>query len=250
MLAIFAALNDEIRLIKAEMDIEKVIHIRPFSIFIGKYQGEKIALARTGVGKFATEAAVSYCVSDLRPSLLMDIGYAGGLDPHLNAGDIAVARGVIEESSENIWTADKALADEAINILERAGIRNHAGDLVTVDRPLTDPNEKAFVGTRFEAIACDMESSALASVAQKAALPFLVIRSILDPLDVTLPEMPEEAVAEGNVKIWAFLNYLKKNPKDIFKLPKFNHLANQARTSLTNFVKAWVTQRAAHGPIS
>lgn len=239
MLVILAALNDEIRLIRSEMALDKAIHFRPFAIFIGRYQGRDISLVRTGVGKKAMKAAISYCIKNLKPSLLMNIGYAGGIDPHLHPGDIIIATSIVDEPTERAWDIDEKLTEKTVAVSEAAGLLHHTGKIVTVDKPLTDPHQKAFTGTRFEAAACDMESAAFAKAASEAGIPFLVARAILDPLDTTLPEIPEEVINGGKLRFGRLIGHLKSNPKDILKLPRFSYLCSQARISMTNFVKEW-----------
>lgn len=240
MLTIVAALNDEIRLIKAEMEVDKAIHMRPFSIFTGKYQNKKIGLVRAGLGKEATRIALTYFLENLKPSLIINIGYAGGLDPHLHTGDIVLANSVIDEATEKIWPVDEKLILDAERISEAAGLRHHTGKMVTVDRALTDPHDKAFIGTRFEAIACEMESVMVANLSSNAKVPFFVARSIIDSLDIELPEIPEKAVISGKIRIGPLMKHLRSRPQDILKLPKFSYLANQARISMTNFVREWI----------
>lgn len=240
MLTIFGALNDEIRLIKAEMEIDKAVRIRPFLVFTGKYQGKSISLVQTGVGKQAMKDAISYCIENIKPSLLINIGYAGGLDPHMQPGDIVLASEIIDEPTEKSWNVSQELIARVVDVSKSADLRYNVGKLVTVDRPVTDPHQKAFMGTRFEAIACDMESAPFAELASSAKVPFLVARSILDSMDTALPDIPQDAVINGNVQVGALLGHLKSNPRDILKLPKFSYLCNQARIAMTTFIKEWI----------
>lgn len=239
MIAIIAALQDEIKLIKSELEVDKAIHLRPFSIYTGKYYSEKIALLRSGVGKEASRKALLYCLENLPIQSIVNIGYAGGLDPHLQTGDLVFATSIIEESTEKESKLDEMMIINAKTVAESEGQRYHTGKVVTVDKPLTDPHEKAFVGTKFEALACEMESAAIADIASEKKIPLLIARSVIDPMDVELPGIPEKAIADGDLRIGPLLRHLKSSPKDIFKLPKFSYLANQARISITNFVKAW-----------
>lgn len=240
MLTIIASLQDEIRLIKSEMEIDKAIHVRPFSIFSGKYKSKKITLVRTGMGKEQTETALNYYIKNFKSELIMNIGYSGGLDPHLHAGDISISKSVIDELSQRKIDVDENLISRAKSSAESGGLRFHIGKTVTVEKPIHGPHEKAFAGTKFEAIACDMESATIAKYASNAKIPFFVVRAVIDPMDVELPEIPESAIIEGSVKLGRFIKHLKSSPKDILKIPKLSFLANQARISITNFVKEWI----------
>lgn len=240
MLTILAALNDEIRIIRSHMEIDEVIHMRPFTISIGRYERTNIALVLAGVGREAAKTATQYCIQNLNPSIFINIGYAGGIDPRQHTGDIILPNSIIEEASGRNFEVEDDLTEKGKQIADGLGIACHSGRIVTVDRPLVTPHEKAFIGTQFEATACDMESSGIAHVATESNIPFFVARSILDPLDTTLPLIPETAIVRGKVALGALAGYLRQNPKDILKLPKFSFMCNRARDNITSFLKAWV----------
>lgn len=242
MLTILAALNDEVKLIRAEMEIDKVIHIKPLTISTGKYEDHRITLIKTGVGREAMRNAITYCVENQKPALLVNIGYAGGLDPHLHAGDIVIADSLVDEPTEKSWKPDDGLVKRSASIAESCDIRHRVGRIVTVEKSINTPHQKAFIGTRFEAIACDMESAIFAEVAIGAGIPFIVARSILDPLDTVLPEIPKEAVPDGETCIGPLLSHFKTRPKDLLMLPRYSYLANLARISMTNFIKGLIAK--------
>lgn len=233
-------MQDEIRLLKAEMDVDSAIHIKPFAIYIGKLFSEKLILVKTGVGQEATNAAFSYIKKNLKPSFILNIGYAGGLDPHLQAGDLIVAKKIIEEETEKKWDVDKKDIDKALAIAKQANLRIHKGNTITVKTPITTPHEKAFLGTKYDASACDMETSELAKLSIENNIPFISVRSVLDPMDTAIPEIPANAIVDGKVKMRNLFDHMKSNPKEIFKLPKMSYLCSQARISLTNFTKEWI----------
>jgi len=240
MLTFFAALNDEIKLIKADIEQDSAIHIKPFSIYTGKLGTQKIAIVRTGIGKENMKKAVDLSLKYIKPTLMVNIGYAGGLDPHLQAGDIVFSNQVIDEQTGETWDVETEHLKKLEELAKSLDARYHTGKSITVDKAITDPHQKAFLGTKFEAISCDMESSGLAVASKESGIPFVIVRSILDPMDILIPEIPEEAVKDGGVKVGEMLSHLKSNPKDILKLPKLSYLCSQARISLTNFIKEWV----------
>ena len=58
------------------------------------------------------------------------------------------------------------------------------GPLVTVDRLMANPKDKAKVGAQFRSIAVDLETSAVAGAAQNAHVPWVAVRAILDPMEM------------------------------------------------------------------
>jgi len=61
------------------------------------------------------------------------------------------------------------------------------GPMVTVESLVSDPKAKAQVGAQYGAIAIDLETVAVAETSQLNKVPWVVVRAILDPMEVTLP---------------------------------------------------------------
>jgi hypothetical protein len=93
------------------------------------------------------------------------------------------------------------------------------------------PGDKAAAGPRPGALALDLESAAFAQVCRAAALPFLVVRAILDPLNLSLPQ--PTGGSQTRIKI-------------SWKTPPLREFADRARASLTAFAIAWLDDMAGN----
>lgn len=120
--------------------------------------------------------------------VLVSFGIAGGLAPYLEPGDVVIATGVRDPeghitATDRIWTA------RLNHAVARLGLRPYSGRLLGNNRPIYDPvaKHKAFDATG--ALAVDMESHAVAAVAEKHSLPFIAIRVVADPADVAVPRL-------------------------------------------------------------
>lgn len=125
---------------------------------------------------------------------LVSWGTAAGLAPGLSPGDLVLAQTVCSQAgdafqSDPVW---------------REGLRNRlAGRLVIHDGPLAesrgllvDRQAKQRVFEASGAVACDMESAAIAAVAAEYGLPLLVVRVIVDDATMVLPPAARAAVSE------------------------------------------------------
>ena len=132
---------------------------------------------RTGGGTPAgAEAAAKQLVSE-GATALVSFGLAGGLDPALRPGAVIIPSVVL--STGRRFSADAALADRF------GGLTGHtslAGQTVA-----SDAAEKQRLRAAMQADAIDLESGAIAAVAEIYHLPFLVVRAICDPAERTLP---------------------------------------------------------------
>ncbi len=125
-------------------------------------------------------------------------GFAGGLDPTIQVGDIIVA----ERVSTRWDLAEPIECDFALSAsLPEGGMFGYQvlrGDLVTSDTAVRTAAEKKSAREMTGALATDMESHAAARVCEKARVPFACIRCITDTAGQDLPaEVDELAVSSG-----------------------------------------------------
>jgi hypothetical protein len=72
----------------------------------------------------------------------------------------------------------------------------HHGDLLSVPAALESPAEKRAAAAATGAVAVDMESAAIAAVAERARVPFLALRVVVDGADDALPRGAEQWIDE------------------------------------------------------
>lgn len=159
---------------------------------------------------------------------IVSFGIAGALAPALRPGAVAIATGVISGSGPGArWYATDARWTAAlVERLPRAMTGPFAGsDVVVADRAA---KEALAASTR--AIAVDMESHVAARVASRHALPFAVVRTIVDPLDRIVPRAAMHAMRpDGSVDVAAVLRALALGPRE---LPDLLRIGRDARVAL------------------
>jgi hopanoid-associated phosphorylase len=154
---------------------------------------------------------------------IISFGTAGGLAPHLAAGDWIVAEAVITQAQR--WATDPAWSAK---LLQRLPIAAHA-PIASVDVPVADASAKRVLHDRTGAAAADMESHIAARVAVAHGLPFVVCRVIIDPVHRTLPHAALVAMRpDGGVNVAALLRSLAGRPS---QLPALLGLALDARAA-------------------
>ncbi|MCB1747407.1 MAG: squalene--hopene cyclase, partial [Gammaproteobacteria bacterium] len=96
-------------------------------------------------------------------------------------------------------------ADLGAAVVARLGgaVTTHRGILLTVAAAVTRGDAKRALRERSGAAAVDMESGAIAGVAQSYELPFLAIRCIVDPAPFDVPAIALAGMAEdGRPRPW------------------------------------------------
>lgn len=233
MLAIVAALDHEIKLIRKRMESDSHIHLKPGLIDHGYLGSLEVVLVRSGVGKEAMSKAIDFVCTYYPITSILAVGYAGGTHPQLHLGDAVIPELLVDAETRESWPISGPLVDQAIQVCEALQLRYHRGTSVCVAATIESPHEKAYLGTQFEAMSIEMEGSVLAHLAQARGIPFAMVRAIVDPLDMALPHFPNPIVSRGVVRPLLLTTHLLRNPRQILQLPKLHYAATRARETVT-----------------
>ncbi|MCU0895100.1 MAG: purine phosphorylase [Rhodospirillales bacterium] len=160
---------------------------------------------------------------------LVSFGLAGGLDPRLASGAVCVPEAVLLPSGRRL-PVDPSWRRR---LLEHAG--NAGGALLAGrDEPVGSPEEKAELFARSGAGAIDMESHAVAELAEARRVPFLVIRAIADPAERRLPAWLSAVIgADGRPMPRPLLSGLAAHPGDLAALLRLGGDARRALNALS-----------------
>ena len=237
---IVAALKDEIRIFKSKIMIDTVLHLKPPVLHRGRFGGKDIDLLVTGVGAKRMEEGLEKAFQYITPSMVLQIGYGGGTSPVVGLGTLALADKVLFGGTSEIFEADTELLQQAEELCRKKEISFQRGSVVSVDRVISDPHQKADIGATHGAIALDMEAAMAARFMAARKIPFLVVKAILDPMEMKLPDMVDCIDEDGDTRLGEVADHLVRHPKDMMQLPKMQYNATQARNALTAFLESWV----------
>lgn len=154
---------------------------------------------------------------------LISFGLAGGLDPALAAGAIVIPAMVLEDGHG--FAADLTLAARFGGVMP---MRALAGATV-----LADPDAKRAARAATGAAVIDLESGAVARVAARHGLPFIVLRAVCDPASRALPPLALAALdAGGRIGTGRILASLLRHPGQLPALFALARDAAHARAAL------------------
>ncbi len=179
----------------------------------------------------AYDAALSLAKG--RPSVLISFGIAGALTGNLRPGDIVLADSVRSSNGQSISTS--AAPNETLsNAANAEGLALAVGPILGVEHVIAHPSQKHHLFEQTGALAVDMESYAVARVAQEYGIPFAVLRAIADPADLSIPEFALQTVGRsGEVDLWAATRGLLSHPGDIGLLMRLGRANIAAHKSLS-----------------
>jgi adenosylhomocysteine nucleosidase len=216
--------------------------------YTGRYGGHPVLLAWTGMGRERAEASTEAALTRYQATAVISIGFSGGLEGHLEVGDLVLASDLIgvkdpagNEIEPTIYQANQGLLRAATEALEAASLRVVLGSTVTAPGIVATPADKQALGRRTGAIAVDMESYWVARVASDRGLGFLALRAISDAQADLLPPLHQIVDADGNPGARRLATYLIREPGSLVTLLRLAWNARQARRALTRGVACTVT---------
>lgn len=194
------------------------------------FQGRAIC---SGIGLQNAQMAADLLVSE-GVSALASVGLCGGLEPALATGQIVVASGVMQIDSETRnGPRNAAGAGWADEILRSEGIAVRTGKIMTSTQAILTPDHKRELFRQSQAVVVDMESAAVARVAERAKIPFFGMRSVCDTANQAVPEDLLTCLdPHGSIRIAAVLRNLIRRPTLVKDMWRIGHCFSTARKAL------------------
>lgn len=145
---------------------------------------------------------------------LVSFGLAGGLIDGLAPGTLIIADAVVTPEGTRL-AVDPRWRGRVVAAL--AGLGGVTGGAIAgVDQPIGAPEAKRGFARARGAIACDMESHAVAAAASAAGLPFVVLRAIADGAERPVPAWLAASIgADGRPHLGVILAGLARRPGDL-----------------------------------
>ena len=194
-IGIIAAMRHEMEMILDRMDDAREEYLIGYTFFVGKINDNDIVICESGVGKVNAGCAAALLISEFQVNLVINTGIAGGL-PGVKHRDVIIANGLIWHDFDiRIFGYDYGqvphmprvyLVNPALIALTKAAlIRNKIdykeGVIASGDQFVNSIDKLEFVMDT-KPLACEMEGCAIAQVATKAGVDFIVLRYISDIL--------------------------------------------------------------------
>lgn len=177
--------------------------------------GDQTLLTVSGVGERRAEFAAQALV-DAGVGGLVSWGCAAGLGAELPAGALCLPEYVVTADGHH-WPTDSVWRHGLMEALGRRTV--FQGALAHASQVLASGAAKRELAEQAGAVVADMESAAVARVARRHGLPLLVVRSVVDPLGLTLPTVVTDHVdASGRVPLQPLLRGLVRHPGDLLTL--------------------------------
>jgi len=204
MIGIIGALEEETKLICADIDNGVLREKTIFTFVRGRLEGQDVVVVKCGVGKVNAALCTQILLDEYACDFIIFCGVAGALLPGLRQGDIVVSSHAVQfdvdltafgrrhgetPDADRMIEADPQLVknitdafDDIKDSLE--GSPNLiVGTIVSGDRFISDPETIKWLQREFGAACTEMEGGALGYTCHINRVPFAIIRAISDSAD-------------------------------------------------------------------
>lgn len=154
------------------------------------------------------------------PGTVINLGFAGALEPELRPGESIVTSGWIDPAPPHSEVAapDPSAKSWLLEVLSRRGIAARTGPGITVESPFHDAAEGRRIHRSSGALTVEMEGARWAAIARAAGHAFVAVRVVSDHADRSLP-LPRHRLltGDGDIRWDRWLRSL--GPEDWLRLP-------------------------------
>ena len=185
--------------LKNKINALEEIKIAHVIFYKGQLEGKDIVLTQSGIGKVNVAISTTLLIEQFKPDLIINTGSAGALDKALNVGDVVVSDRVMYHDADArafgyelgqipqmpaSFDSDSNLLQKATEAIKEQQLTAKIGLIVSGDSFIGTFEQRATIKENFkDALAAEMEATAIAQTCYQFNLPFIITRAISDLAD-------------------------------------------------------------------
>lgn len=201
MIGIIGAMEEEVQVLKNEMEAEEVKEIAGMRFYKGTLCGKETVVVQSGIGKVNAAICTQVLADQFGVDVVINTGIAGSLDADIDIGDIVISTDAVEHDMDASafgdpvgqvprmdtfsFPADEQLVKKAVEANEEANpdVRTFTGRVVSGDRFVSSSEVKDRLVKLFGAKCTEMEGAAIVHAAYLNKISCVIIRAISDKAD-------------------------------------------------------------------
>jgi len=245
-IAFFVATRWELAALRRALPVDREETVCGIRCLAGQTAGRSYWLVQSGVGPQCARSAARAVLERNSVALAISSGFAGALVP-ARVGDLIIGTGTRSISFEGTWkpgiqarTINQDCVERMRLLADQLGIATKVGMVVSAARVVGRSVDKQAISRMTGAVALDMESAALAQVAEERGVPFVVVRTVSDLVE---EELPLDFNAFLGPSAWRKGLYeLMTHPASLIGLNRLRKQSRLAAGRLTAFCSAYGEQ--------
>lgn len=232
--ALIYALTDEVKPLLKEASLEEKVALKSTTLQFGKFRGVDVVFCRTGIGMANAHEGAECLFEHAKPDLVLSLGCAGAAHPDLETGDVVLPQEIKSETPSDRFLTAEADRIDLERLLREEQIPYSVGNLMTLWK-LAGKRAKEEAGAK-GAACVDMETAAIAAIAEKSSTPFVSLRVIFDTIEEEIPSA--EPFDEDHPVL-----YLLRHPAYLSKIPRYAKAARLCRNRLHRIAGRFIVGR-------
>ena len=196
MIGIIGAMEEEVAILKDQLTQLDEIHIAHVKFYRGQLNDHEVVLTQSGIGKVNVAISTTLLIHEFKPDVIINTGSAGALDGELNVGNVVVSESVAYHDADAQafgyelgqipqmpaqYAADVKLLELTTEAIEAQSLTAQKGLIVSGDSFIGTNTQRETIRVAFpEALAVEMEATAIAQTCYQFNVPFIITRAISD----------------------------------------------------------------------
>ena len=196
MIGILGAMPPEVESILAALENKQAHPMSGTTYYTGTLHGRDVVVARCGVGKVCAAVCAQTMILHFGVTAIVNVGVAGSLCDGLRIGDIAIAKSTVQHDMDTSPIGDpvglisginkvylpcsERLCDLLADCVQAQGVHFVLGTVASGDVFVASPEQRARITGNFDAVACEMEGSAICQVCYANGVEVGILRAISD----------------------------------------------------------------------
>ena len=193
-IGVLGAMPQEVQLLAERLEGVESRRIAGVEFLSGGMAGKRVTVCCAGMGKVNAAAASQLLISVFGAKALLFSGIAGNMSTEIGVGDMVISNEAVYHDAElpmiaqsypflSAYPADPALVEAARDSCAAAGVRYLVGRIATGDLFIGDSETKRRIEAACHPACVEMEGAAVAQVAAKNEIPFVILRTMSDNCD-------------------------------------------------------------------
>lgn len=196
MIGIIGAMEEEVTILKNKIVDLSEINVAHVKFYTGLLNNKEIVLTQSGIGKVNASISTTLLIEMFNPDIIINTGSAGALDESLSVGDILISNEVTYHDADAtafgyhygqipqmpaLYESSKKLVELTSNIVKQQNLQSKVGMIVSGDSFIGSAKLRNKIKAQFpEAMAVEMEATAIAQTCYQFNVPFIVTRAVSD----------------------------------------------------------------------
>lgn len=198
-IGILVAMEEEIRRLMEVISTNSVKTIAKQTFYDGTIYNQPVTIVQAGIGKVNAAIATSLLIQEFGVELVVNTGSAGGIGKGMAIGDLVIANELAYNDADNRgfgytygqipqmeprFKSNKNIRMKLEKIATEKNWYVHQGLIVSGDSFISSTEQISHIKEYFpNALATEMEGTAVAQTCEQFEVPFAVIRAISDTAD-------------------------------------------------------------------